>query len=66
MHMLLNQGCYDESRWQKGERPGQYKKKYYGVGESAGVLPEDILITAAYFHCNFESIHPFADGIGVI
>lgn len=85
VHFLLNQGCYDESRWQKGERPGIYKKNYYGVGENAGVLPEDvpdevaficnqvknvnetpgeILMAAAYFHCNFESIHPFADGNG--
>lgn len=85
VHVLLNQGCYDESRWLKGERPGIYKKHYYGVGEDAGVLPEDvpdeiqficdelsdinkdvesILTAAAYFHCNFENIHPFADGNG--
>lgn len=85
VHFLLKQGCYDESRWMKGERPGIYKKNYYGVGENAGVLPEDvseevaficeqvrtvnetseeILTAAAYFHCNFESIHPFADGNG--
>lgn len=86
VHMLLNQGCYDESRWMKGERPGVFKKHYYGVGNDAGVLPEDvcdevsficdeiqdvdennlqeILTAAAYFHCNFENIHPFADGNG--
>ncbi len=38
----LCHGCYDESRWQKGERPGTYKKNYYGVGLSVGVLPEDV------------------------
>ncbi|WP_026510590.1 Fic family protein [Butyrivibrio sp. LC3010] len=38
----LCHGCYDESRWQKGERPGTYKKNYYGVGMSVGVLPEDV------------------------
>lgn len=97
VHYFLNQGCYDESRWIKGERPGSYKKNYYGVGSNAGVLPEDvdgevrflcdevadesryecggtvdearalhdrILTAAAYFHCNFENIHPFADGNG--
>lgn len=85
-HLLLNQGCYDENRWSKGDRPGTFKKNYYGVGSNAGVLPEDveeeinflceeinelntdepekILLTAAYFHCNFENIHPFADGNG--
>ncbi len=90
VHYLLNQGCYDETRWEKGERPGCYKKNYYGVGSNAGVLPEDVsdeicflcdeisreisdsseadqqklLTAAAYFHCNFENIHPFADGNG--
>lgn len=87
IHLLLNQGCYDTDRYEKGERPGQYKKHFYGVGECAGVLPEDvseevrflcdevrgqgsdmnqeqILTTAAYLHCNFESIHPYADGNG--
>lgn len=42
VHKILNYGCYDESRWSKGERPGIYKKHYYGVGENAGVLPEDV------------------------
>ena len=39
---ILCHGCYDESRWQKGERPGTYKKNYYGVGLSVGVMPEDV------------------------
>lgn len=81
---LLN-GCYDEARWARGERPGEYKKHYYGVGDDVGVSPEDvpaemeficrqvqecggdeneILTAAAYLHCNFENIHPFADGNG--
>lgn len=86
VHRILNYGCYDESRWSKGERPGTYKKRYYGVGENAGVLPDDVpdeidflcdqlssfssddaaqvLKAAAYLHCNFENIHPFADGNG--
>ena len=38
----LCHGCYDESRWQKGERPGTYKKNYFGVGMSVGVLPADV------------------------
>lgn len=86
VHKILNYGCYDESRWAKGERPGIYKKNYYGVGSDAGVLPEDVpaeiqflcdemktfssekpdsvLTAGAWLHCNFENIHPFADGNG--
>lgn len=83
---LLCHGCYDEARWKKGERPGEYKKHFYGVGLSVGVPPEDvpdemeyicrelstvrtgepenIIKTAAWFHCSFERIHAFADGNG--
>ncbi|SEP58419.1 Fic family protein [Butyrivibrio sp. TB] len=42
IHENLSHGCYDESRWVKGERPGTYKKNYYGVGLSVGVPPEDV------------------------
>ncbi|MBE5825003.1 MAG: Fic family protein [Butyrivibrio sp.] len=42
IHEKLCHGCYDESRWAKGERPGEYKKNYYGVGLSVGVPPEDV------------------------
>lgn len=48
VHRILNYGCYDESRWQKGERPGTYKKHFYGVGENAGVLPEDVPAEVAF------------------
>ena len=42
IHEKLCHGCYDEVRWGKGERPGEYKKNYYGVGLSVGVPPEDV------------------------
>ncbi len=42
IHEKLTHGCYDETRWAKGERPGEYKKNYYGVGLSVGVPPEDV------------------------
>lgn len=90
VHEKLCHGCYDEARWSEGERPGTYKKHFYGVSTDVGVPPEDVpeemnflcgqisdmlppdrpasdeavLTAAAYFHCNFESIHPFADGNG--
>ncbi|WP_022768200.1 Fic family protein [Butyrivibrio sp. NC2007] len=42
IHEILCHGCYDESRWAKGERPGEYKKNFYGVGLSVGLPPEDV------------------------
>ena len=86
MHERLLHGCYDEHRWEEGERPGRWKQHLYGVGLAAGLAPEDVpgemtyivseamdmtdedpdkvLTTAAWLHCNFEYIHPFADGNG--
>ena len=48
IHEKLCHGCYDETRWAKGERPGEYKKNYYGVGLSAGVPPEDVAEEVRY------------------
>ena len=42
VHGILTHGCYNESRWNQGERPGEYKKHYYGVGDDAGAAPEDV------------------------
>lgn len=77
---LLTQGTYDTLRYQKGERPGAYKKNDYVTGaQEVGALPEELgklvkelediqpvqaLTAAAYFHAKFENIHPFADGNG--
>ena len=84
IHKILMEGCYDENRYQKGERPGEFKKGDYVTGDGVGLLPSDVpeemeflckeingnysgnavLTAASYFHLNFESIHPFADGNG--
>lgn len=42
VHKILMDGCYDETRYQKGERPGEYKKHDYVVGEEIGVPSEDV------------------------
>ncbi len=42
IHRMLTQGTYDEARWSKGERPGQFKKHDYVVANDQGALPEDV------------------------
>lgn len=43
IHKLLTQGTYDENRWNKGERPGQYKIHDYVIGKTdQGALPEEV------------------------
>lgn len=42
-HGLLTQGTYDLPHYQKGERPGMYKKNDYVTGRNeVGALPEDV------------------------
>ena len=43
VHYQLMQGAYDERRWARGERPGQYKIHDYVIGQSdQGALPEEV------------------------
>lgn len=42
IHKKLTQGTYDETRWKKGERPGEYKKNDYMVADGQGALPADV------------------------
>ena len=43
LHRILLYGCYDETRWRKGERPGTFKKGDYCVGlTQEGSYPEEV------------------------
>lgn len=42
LHYQLMKGCYDETRYNKGERPGEWKKHDYVTGDGVGTSPEDV------------------------
>ena len=43
LHSIMMYGCYDEIRWKKGERPGQFKKGDYCIGiDSVGSYPDEV------------------------
>ena len=41
-HEKLMKGCYDETRYLKGERPESFKKHEYVIGDDVGELPENV------------------------
>lgn len=42
IHKFLTDGTYDKRRYDRGERPGEYKKHDYVVGNDQGALPEEV------------------------
>lgn len=42
LHKQLMKGCYDETRYLKGERPGTFKKHDYVTGDGVGASPKDV------------------------
>lgn len=42
LHRRLMTGCYDETRYQKGERPGRFKIHDYVTGDGIGATPEEV------------------------
>lgn len=42
LHRQLMKGCYDETRYQKGERAGTFKLHDYVTGDGIGASPEDV------------------------
>ena len=42
LHRQLMKGCYDETRFKKGERPGEWKKHDYVTGDGIGAAPEEV------------------------
>ena len=56
---LLTQGTYDTLRYQKGERPGAYKKNDYVTGaREVGALPEDMPEELGELVKELEGIQP--------
>ena len=56
---LLTQGTYDMLRYQKGERPGSYKKHDYVTGaKEVGALPEDVPEELAELITELEGVEP--------
>lgn len=41
-HQILMHGCYDQSKYNKGERPGEYKKHLFVVGDDIGAAPDEV------------------------
>lgn len=42
LHRQLMKGCYDETRYKEGERPGTFKKHDYVTGDGVGATPEEV------------------------
>jgi Fic family protein len=42
LHLELMKGCYDETRYLKGERPGEWKKHDYVTGDGVGAMPGNV------------------------
>lgn len=42
LHRQLMKGCYDDIRYKKGERPGEWKKHDYVTGDGVGAAPEEV------------------------
>ena len=42
LHYQLMKGCYDENRYQKGERPGVFKQHDYVTGDGIGAAPDEV------------------------
>lgn len=56
---LLTQGTYDTLRYQKGERPGTYKKNDYVTGvQEVGALTEDVPEELSELTGEMEGIRP--------
>ncbi len=56
---LLTQGTYDTLRYQKGERPGSYKKNDYVTGpQEVGALSEDVPVELGELLAELENIRP--------
>lgn len=63
IHAQLTTGTYDERRYSRGERPGEFKKHDYMVGDNQGALPEDVSNEITELCEELSSIHDIGDNI---
>ena len=63
IHKQLTTGTYDEGRFQRGERPGEYKKHDYVVGNDQGALPDEVPLEIAELCEELQDIPDKGDNI---
>ena len=63
IHKQLTSGTYDEKRYSRGERPGEYKKHDYVIGNDQGALPEEVPVEIEELCDEMQNIPDKGDNI---
>lgn len=63
IHKKLTTGTYDERRYSRGERPGEYKKHDYIIGNDQGALPEEVSLEIEELCAELREINNQGDNV---